>query len=135
MNIITKFFHELLNPHCPDCIKQRQEELEQKELDREVSAICKTCEILKLELGQANNRINQLLDKVIPSKDETLPVQTSAQQIIQTRVIPWTVKKQQLEQASREKAAALKNAAQPDDKIETLEKELGINTETDNARN
>lgn len=129
MNSITKFFHELLNPHCEHCEKLRLAMLEQKELDREVSSICKTCEVLKLELGQANNRINQLLGKLTEDKKEEILSQPQPQQIIQTRVIPWTVKKQQLEQASRDKAAALQNAAKPDNKqeeIKKLEQELGV---------
>lgn len=143
MNSITKFFHELFNPHCLHCEQVRKQELEQelvneeaerilreKELDQErEDNICGSCEILKIELAKANTRIDSLLDKLTNKPTVEIPVEENVERKpIQTRHIPWTVRKQQLEQASRERAAALRNAVQPDtkDSIKQLEEEMGI---------
>lgn len=151
MNRLVKFFHELMSPHCEHCIRERKEELEQHELDREINNICNSCENLKMQLSIANQRCDNLIEKLTSKHDETPKVDTEFKQIIQTRHIPWSVKKQQLETESRlraqelrEKVLAETRAVKPDvikDKIKELEpainemeKELGIsNTGTENA--
>lgn len=123
MNSFSKFFHELFYPHCPQCIKDNEDELD---LKRD-ALVCNSCESLKSQLAVVNQQNLVLLNKIINPVETTSQVaDTVERRPIQTRHIPWTVKKQQLEQSSRERVAALKNAVQPDSKIASLEKEMGI---------
>ena len=137
MNIVVKFFHELLHPHCAHCRTEKLQLLEQHEMDREIGLICNSCENLKMQLSAMNQLVNKLTNKDEPIK----PVDEVPQQIINTRRIPWVMQRQRLETESRlklqelkSKSVAEKNAAQPDNKISTLENELGI-TGTENATN
>lgn len=141
MNPITKFFHEMLNPHCPDCIKERLEKLEQEELNREVANVCQSCESLKMQLSIINQQNEKLLNKLVSTNEIKNEVTNEPPRIVQTmKYIPFAVKRQQLEQEAREKALALKNAAKPDSEInknlkkietiEKIEKEIGIDNES-----
>ena len=79
-----------------------------------------------MELAKANQRIDDLINKLTDKPVESIPVNESVERKpIQTRQIPWTVRKQMLETESREKAAAMRNAVVPD-KIKELELEIGI---------
>ena len=137
MNPIVKFFHEMMNPHCEHCKQLRIEELEQKELDREVSRVCPSCENLKMQLAYVNQQNNKLIDNIIEPvltdepKQEQLPpriLQTNRQHI------PFSFIKHKLETESKIKAAeinaqnkAVTNAAKPDNETTAqLETELGI---------
>jgi hypothetical protein len=133
MNRITKFFHEFMNPHCTHCANERIQELEQKELDREINLVCNSCESLKMQLSIANNRVDNLIEKLTnTTRIEEAPVNsTEPAKILQTRQhVPWAVKRQQLELQSKERAVQLKNLAKPDseinESIEKLEDKLGI---------
>ena len=146
MNPIVKFFHELIHPHCQHCDRLRIEELEQRELDREIAVVinvCQSCENLKMQLAVANQRVDNLIDKLIEKPEETKPVQAQENpRIIQTgRHIPFNVTRQRLETESRLKAQELRQeadaksrSAKPDiEKLESkvaeikeLEDELGI---------
>ncbi len=119
MNKFVKFFHEIMNPHCEHC-----------EHDRLEAHHCKTCEVLSVELSIANNRIGNLLEKIGKTEETTAPVDNTTRQVIQTRHVPWGVKRQMLEAESRTKLA---NMAKPDEppktvteSVQNLEKELGI---------
>ena len=133
MNSFIKFWHELFNPHCQHCLTLKREELEQKELDREISLVCAGCEIAKIELAKAH----ELINKLTTLKEEVVPLVNQEQPKILNRNThkPWSVIRQQLERESREEARRIKeksleSAALPDDKIkvenEKLENELGI---------
>jgi hypothetical protein len=157
MNKVVKFIHELMNPHCLHCKQERMQQLEQDEINREITLEqqrCKSCEYLQMELA----RLHQLLDKLTNTKEETIPVQTGPQKIVNTTsYVPFNVKRQQLELASKIKAAELRqaslsnqNAAKPDNninevtkitpklekEIDKLEESLGINpSELNDASN
>lgn len=126
-----------MNPHCLHCIQQRIAEIEQAK----ENAICQSCETLKMQNAILNQQNEKLLNK-LTSKEETVqPVTQEPQKVIQTRHVPFSVKRQQLEQESRERAAALRQAALPDSKlrevkpeIKELEQNLGINTGNTDAR-
>lgn len=129
MNKFVKFWHELFNPHCAHCVQMKREEMEQKELDREIALVCAGCEIAKIELAKAH----ELINKLTTPKEESKLVETTEQPRILNRNthIPFSVMRQKLERESREEARrirekALESAAKPDDKIEKLETELGI---------
>jgi len=129
MNPITKFFHELMNPHCPHCMQLEEIKIEE-------TKYCKTCEVLQMELARANTRIDALLTKPVATTDALVGNEVK-QNIIQTRHVPWHIKQQQLEEESRVRANALRKAAIPDvvtdivnnpilKSVDILENELGI---------
>ncbi len=127
MNKVIKFFHELIHPHCEHCAREKMQELEQKEIDREFSSICQSCESLKSQLVVANNLNLKLVNNLSKPEEPEPVVENKNRQVIQTRHIPWQVKKQMLETESKQKAKALANAAKPDSVTEKLETQLGIN--------
>ena len=137
MNSFVKFFHELLNPHCSHCNALRVQELEQKELDREIGLICNSCENLKIELAKNHQLVNTLLEKLTESpKEEVIEKSSEPPRIIGPSHVPWNVRRQQLESESRKELQRLKdsasqNAAKPD--IDKLEKDLGISVEESNG--
>lgn len=120
MNRIVKFFHELRHPHCVDCISME-----------ESNKICNSCETLKAQLEIANYEKKLLLNLIKPTEETSIepikeePIRTS-------RFIPWNVKRQQLEEASREAARLLKKKefelapAEEQEKIEELERKVGL---------
>lgn len=115
---MIKFFHKLLNPHCDHC----KEELHD-------SRICPTCEVYRSQLELANHEkklllatIERISNPVIEEKEfpHTEP--------IQSRTIPWSARKRILESEDRIAAEKLRvrNAELKSDKIEDLEKDVGI---------
>jgi len=133
MNPIVKFFHEFFNPHCSHCAAEKLQEMEQRELDREIGLICNSCENLKMQLSAMNQLVNKLTNK----EEVVREVPQETQRIVPPSFIPWRIKRQRLETESRlklqelkSKSVAEKNAAQPDNKvekhIENLETDLGI---------
>lgn len=130
MNPFVKFFHELINPHCSHCETLRIQELEQQEINRETEIaqkVCQSCENLKMQLAFQNQLIDKLTNEPLP---ETTTISNVVTKPIQTGYVPWNVTRQRLEMQSRLKAESLKAEASikiPEpDKIEELEKELGI---------
>jgi len=61
MNKITRFFHELVHPHCIECVQERESEL-----------VCDSCETLKMQLSLANQRERDLLSLLV-QKNQPLP--------------------------------------------------------------
>lgn len=130
MNSLVKFFHEFLNPHCVHCEKQRMEELEQKEIQREVneaSKICQSCENLKMQLAIMNQLVDKLTTKEVAP---TVMAENQPHKVIGPTHVPWRVRAQSLELASKLKAQELNaeraiKVPEPN-KIEELESELGI---------
>lgn len=141
MNSVVKFFHELINPHCHQCmedelVKREEsriiEEIEQtlkvRELEQEqADKVCQSCENLKMQLSV----MNQLVDKLTnEKKPEVEPVIEQPKTVIQTRMVPWQVTRQRLEAESRLKAEQLTaeraiKIPEPD-KIKELEISMGI---------
>jgi hypothetical protein len=148
MNSFVKFFHELLHPHCQHCQMLRIQELEQKEIDREVSMTCQSCINLKMELATAHQLTNKLLEKLTEKPEPEEVVQSNVpQRILQPNGghIAWGVQRAKLERESRIEAERLKHlaendAAKPDThtaqtallkgnvkiQIQNMEKDLGI---------
>ncbi len=100
---MINWIHRLLNPHCPDCY----------DLERDKS-VCNTCEVLKMQLAEANQREKLLLEKLFPPDlNEVVP----EVEPVPPQYIPWRVKQQQLEQADRLKVKK---------DIENLEEEVNL---------
>ena len=87
---LAKFFHRLFNPHCPHCL---QEEHIRFVREQEIK-VCKSCEILQLELERAHMTIERLtapkpVEQVKEINEEEMkPVQTGR------KFIPFRVKQQ-----------------------------------------
>lgn len=122
MNKLAQFFHELVNPHCPECKKEREqirlEEFQREELERERlenDRVCQSCENLNRQLAVTNEIINKLVSpkNVEPLTEQAPPV------ITPQRNLPWHVKRQMMEAEDREKAKALRNAAKADTELRT----------------
>lgn len=120
MNPIVKFFHELINPHCTHCLQQLEV---QRDLEYE-SRRCTSCESLQLQLAYVNEQNKNLIEKAInpypvPS---AIPVAEQVKPIHRGRV-PFPMIRRVLEEESRGKAAALRNAAKPDSTFDRVESE------------
>ena len=110
------------------------QELEQKEIAREIeeaSKICQSCENLKMQLAV----MNQLVDKLTTTKTESVTPVEQEHKVILPKNIPWHVKRQELELKSRLRAEELRaessiKVPEPD-KISELEAELGIGNGTE----
>jgi len=112
---MLNWLHKLLNPHCPDCKLDSQDEM-----------ICPSCEILKEEINFLRAENRKLIDS-ITAKPEAEPERLKAPvPVTVPKVLPWSIKRQMLEQQDREKAMAARKAAKPDMNIEDLEKEMKI---------
>lgn len=116
MNIITKFFHELLNPHCSHCKEQEDE-----------SKFCQSCDTLKMQIEIANQNNARLMSRLL-DKPEPIIVDSTPREVTLPKVVPWAVRKQMLETEDRERARAIRNAPKPVDveSVKELEKELDI---------
>jgi hypothetical protein len=91
--------------------------------------ICETCEILKMELAKAQEREKRLLDKILDvPKVEDAPPRTPIP--IPRNQLPWSARKQILEEEDRQRARAMREAPKPIEAkgqtVEELEKELGV---------
>lgn len=113
---IRHWFHHLFNPHCEQC------RIEYK---------CESCETLRHQIDVMNEQNRQLtlaLVEVSKPVVHTEAVGVSPSDVKLPRRSHWRVKQAELEQASRERAAALRGAAKPDKEdevtISSLEKEL-----------
>jgi hypothetical protein len=103
-------------------------------LTREVvteEKVCQSCETLREQLAIANYEKSQVLNKLLKDPEPTAP--PVFQEVSKPKMIPWNVRRQMLEREDREKARALRSAAQPDvaaekKSTEELEKELDIAT-------
>jgi hypothetical protein len=93
---MLKWLHHLLEPHCPDC-----------KAEREDNAICKSCETLRIQLEIANYEKRQLNDAVIRLSlppERTAPPAYQEPQPARQQHIPWAVRRQMLEAESRREA-------------------------------
>jgi len=93
---MIKWIHQLLNPHCEQCRDEKED-----------SSICKTCEILKVQLEVSNSEKRLLLAAIIPQpkvETTTNPVNPEA---IRGRHIPFNVRRQMLEAEDRREAALI----------------------------
>lgn len=135
---MLKWIHHLLEPHCKDCREER-------ELAREESKVCLSCETLKSQLATANHEKQQLLNRVLelttPPKTEVKPTIITPE-ALKPRSVPWRVRQQMLEEEDRNLAKTLADRqrqvkeaelqqqnVKEQQKLNELEKELGIEQE------
>lgn len=111
---MINFFHQLLNPHCPEC-----------KLEKQDSRICNSCETLKMEIERLRFENERLLTRIL-KEPERVETDTKPISLNPPKNIPWAVRRQMLEAEDRKKAQLLKNAPKPSDNIKDLENELGI---------
>ena len=135
MNKVSKFFHEILNPHCEHCATERKElrdeqreqailtaQLEQQQ--REESKFCPSCETLASEnarLVRDNERLLETLlakpiapEQKIQDVRDLKPITTT-----KTPFIPTAVRRQMLERESRHTAQLKDLAPKPDSPVNT----------------
>jgi hypothetical protein len=145
MNPIIKFIHEMFNPHCQHCQALRIQELEQKEIDREVQialGVCRACELAQRELATKDRLIKDLLDKLTKKDVSEQPVnQVQNTNTIQTRRPLPSQLRHRLETESKLRAEELRQnlviesqAPKPNSvagllTTEELEKNLGIDNQ------
>lgn len=91
----------------------KYEARERKTLVTKDETVCLSCETLKQQLEIANYEKEKLLNRIL-EKPEAPPVPQAPPEVSRPRMIPWNVRRQMLEREDREKARALRNAAQPD---------------------
>ena len=147
-----KFIHQIFNPHCPECAKERQQKIDaENERIRlqnerlEVETHCESCDILKHELEITRLQNNNLLERILnPPREVNKPIDVrELKPIMTTRHLPFSARRQALEENDREKAAAARRAEKAtavkvtpetvivgdktsEQSIEELEKELGV---------
>jgi hypothetical protein len=113
---MIKWWHHILQPHCPDCRDEREE-----------SKICESCSILKHELEVVRLDNQRLLNRLLEVPKDEIKVNDSEFKPILPRNLPWAARKQMLEAEDRQRAKLMKqNQATPIITTEELEKELDV---------
>jgi len=131
---MIKWIHRLLEPHCPDC-----------KAEREDNSICASCETLKMQLSIANSEKQQMMNTILElsrPQVQVQPVRIEIPESIKSKIVPWAVRRQMLEAEDRAKAKLMAEAAlnrgpsgglkaevkeeEGPLSIEQLEQELGI---------
>jgi len=111
--MIARFFHRLFHYHCEECLN---EELATKQ--------CKSCEILQFQLSSERKEKELLLARLLDNKsNEEQSLQEPVAMPNRSSFIPFSVKRQMLEEEDRQKAKILK---QKQIEIDELEKEVGV---------
>lgn len=115
-NSLRHWFHHLFNPHCPQCAIEYR---------------CESCETLRHQIDVMNEQNRQLTLALVEMSKPTIVNEAagpSPTDIKLPRRPHWRVKQAELEQASRDRAMALRNAAKPDKEdevtVSSLEAEL-----------
>jgi hypothetical protein len=101
------WFHRWLNPHCEHCKEE---------------SYCKNCETLRSLLENEKFEKKQLLHYILEltkKPEQKEPERRPVPQIV-PKPTTWRMRQQVLEEADREKAAAMKR------RTEELEKETGV---------
>jgi len=111
MRLIRDWFHHLFNPHCIECLAEREDNYHRSQ--------CKGCENLMLIIEQKNHIIESLISPNRQINDNSISKTSPGP--IHNKYMPWDVKRQMLERRDRE--AAMKGSKQS---VEELEKELGL---------
>lgn len=130
-----KWLHHILEPHCPECKEEKQDE-----------AVCKSCETLRVQLEIANHEKAQMMAALIRPQSSGPVAEPIQPEAVKPKTIPWVVRKQMLEAEDRKTAQLMREEQLakdllrgssgglkvdiPDVKvnqtIEDLEKELGV---------
>lgn len=122
MNRISKFFHEILHPHCPDCMLEKQD-----------AKICASCEILKEQISIIRQENRRLLESLTANKSSPEVIQQK-QELKPSTNIPWAVRRQMLEREDREQAKVMRAAPKPITKTETSNSNINNSNIQDNTK-
>ncbi len=110
---MIKWLHRLFKPHCDHCLEEMRE-----------SKACPTCEVYRAQLEVSNHEkklLLQTIDKMNnPISEEIL---SETPEPITPKVVPWNVRRNQLETKAREEAQQLREAEQ--NKSEELKRKAG----------
>lgn len=89
---------------------------------------CESCDVLQKQLEIANYEKKQLLEHILDFTKPAViePPATRNIEPITPKTVPFSVKRQMLEQEDRVKAEILKQKEQELKDIESLEKEVGL---------
>jgi cell division septum initiation protein DivIVA len=109
-----KWLHHLLNPHCPDCREERQQEM-----------ICDSCETLKYEIERLRAENERLLTNILQKPEPVIERTVAPEpQALPPRINAWAIRKRLLEEEDKEKAKLLRRAPQVSESTQKLEDEL-----------
>lgn len=115
MNKLSKFFHELFNPHCQHCVNERAAQLEIEREIRENNRICDSCESLKMMNAQLLEQVKTLVDKIAnPNPEKPVVQEDREMKPIRPAFIPPSVRRNMMEKEDRAKSRAMRDAATPD---------------------
>lgn len=126
MNTVVKFFHQLFNPHCQHCMQLDNQVMENAIVAQEIqerlaeeNKRCRSCESLERQLAVANDQIIKLTEKIVnPNPQPMVQIAETTQRPLNRGPLRFTPElRRTLEAESRAKAAALKQAAQPDSQV------------------
>lgn len=126
MNKLSRFFHELLNPHCEHCTKEALTIYENNQIEKEIrlgleqeAKRCRSCESYERQLAIANEQIIKLTEKIInPNANERVIIEELKQpKALHRGHVPFSLIRNHLETESRAAAATAKLAAKPDSEI------------------
>lgn len=102
------WLHHILEPHCPDCKEEKQE-----------NKVCYSCETLKSLLDTANYEKTQLLNALLAARN---PTPLAKEEVVIPQAIPprnlhWNARRQLLEAEDRKKAALLREKEEESKKL------------------
>lgn len=121
MNFIARFFHEIRNPHCPECEEELMRDPVVDELKSELAAV----------RYERDRLLKHLLEPQSASVDVVLPTNAKDEEsepfIRGSKRTPWPVRRAMLEQEDRIKATKLEEFRKDQEKaISELEKSLKL---------
>lgn len=127
---MLKWLHHLFNPHCAACDHDKE---------------CKSCEMLQLQLDNANYERKQLLNTILELTNPKVEVAPAIEnpKPVTPKSVPWRVRQQMLEAESKQAASILrrqeadlkKATAASNQTTAELEAELGIKLKGDANEN
>ena len=119
---MIKWIHHLFTPHCQNCREEK-----------ELTLVCKSCNVLSTLLEQERFTNKKLLDQIIElstPRVETVHQVSVDDKDLRPKVTPWRVKQQALEAEDRKKAEILKKL-----EVEKMENKIGIVSESEEEIN
>lgn len=91
---------------------------------KELSRVCQSCEVLKVELSKERREKEMLLQHVLHPKVEESIKPEGEPQPIRARHTPWRVKQQELESQDRQQAQRIMQEFK--DRVAPIEKVMGV---------
>lgn len=111
MNIVTRFFHELRNPHCEICAMEETVKIDLLAEANRNPAV----EALERQVAMLNQQNQDLLNRLINPQAVIQETTTEEpQRVLRRMPLSFNKIRPHLEAESRKAAEALKNAAVPD---------------------